>query len=262
MKKAYYFFFALSFSASFSQVGIGTSSPQQELHVAGTNSTIRIEGLDAINDPLNDGPGNLTPVYVTNQGNLTLTAPSYISGGTGYALPINFLMDTPDFVPNNIMGLPAPYTNHGRVINSDTSNESVSQLIHTVTINVPAASMIEFKYGMSVMYSSTDLSNPPYTANYIDDEKSRNYQIFFCIDIDSDGLSMTEYNRQYGRKGQYYGSTKGGVRAFTYMNSQGYATLPEGTHTVYFYGEVNDPINTYTSLGFGGANDYLRIRVY
>lgn len=262
MKKLYYFFFSFIFSISFSQVGIGTSNPQQELHIAGSTSTIRIEGLDDVNDPLNDGPGNLTPVYVTSDGNLTLEPPRYISGGTGYELPINFLIDTPNFVPDNIMGLPAPYTNHGRVITSDIGNESVTQLIHTVTIDVPYASMIEFKYGMSVMYSSSDLSAPPYSPSFIIDEKTRNYQIFFSIDINSDGLSMAEYNHQYGRKGQYYGSTKGGVRAFTYMNSQGYATLPAGTHTIYFYGEVNDPIDTYTSIGFGGANDYLRIRVY
>lgn len=257
MKQIYLYFLGVCFT-SFGQVGIGTTNPQQDLHVAGKTSTIRIEGLDDVNNPLNDGPGNLTPVYVTNEGNLTLTPPRF---GVNQ-LPINFLVDNANFVPDNIMGLPAPFTNRGRVINSDASTESVTQLIHTVTITVPAASMIEVKHAMSISYSSTDLSAPPYTANFISDEKTRSYQTFFCFDINSDGLSAAEYNLQYGRKGQYYGSAKGGTRGFTYMNSQGYAVLPEGTHTIYFYGVVTDPPNTYTSIGFGGANEYLRIRVY
>lgn len=259
--KHIYLLFLSAFTASYCQVGIGTANPQQILHVAGGNSTIRIEGLDAVNNTLNNVT-SLTPVYVTNNGNLTLDPPSYISGGTGYELPINFLMDTPNFVPDNIMGLPVPFTNRGMVITSDETVESVTRLIHTVTINVPTASMIEIKHGMSVMYSMTDLAASPYKVGFISDEKTRNYQTFFCFDINSDGLSAAEYNLQYGTKGQYYGSTKGGTRGYTYMNSQGYAVLPAGTHTIYFYGVVNDPPNTFTSIGFGGANEYLRIRVY
>lgn len=257
MKLIYILLIGVSF-ASFSQVGIGTINPQQELHIAGNSSTIRIEGLDNTNNLLNNGPGNLTAVYVTNEGNLTLDPPRY---GVNQ-LPINFLEDTANFVPDNIMGLPAPYTNRGRVINSNTSEESVTELIHTVTITVPTASMIEIKHSMSIMYSSSDLANPPYEATFIEDEKTRSYETFFCFDLNSDGLSLTEFNRQFGRKGQYYGSARGGTKGFTYMNSQGYVVLPEGTHTIYFYGVVTDPPNTFTSLGFGGANDYLRIRVY
>ncbi|BCY27910.1 hypothetical protein [Flavobacterium okayamense] len=244
---------------SFGQVGIGTMNPQQTLHVAGgTNSTIRIEGLDVVNNPLNRGAGNLTPVYVTSEGNLTLTAPGYGVNN----LPVNFLIDSSNFVPDNIEGLPAPFTNRGRVITSDASTESVTELIHTVSITVPVASMIEIKHAMSVMYSGSDLTLPPYTASFISDEKTRSYETFFCFDLNSDGLSAAEYNHQYGRKGQYYGTAKGGTRGFTYMNSQGYAVLPPGTHTIYFYGVVTDPPNTFTSFGFGGANEYLRIRVY
>lgn len=260
MKQLYIFLLGVGVSlTSFGQVGIGTTNPQQELHVAGgTNSTIRIEGLDATNNSLNNGAGSLTPVYVTNQGNLTLTAPGYGLNN----LPINFLIDSSNFVPDNLLGPPIPYTNRGHVINSDLSTESVTELIHTVSITVPIASMIEIKHAMSIMYSATDLSSPPYTAEFISDNKTRSYETFFCFDINSDGLSSTEFNRQYGRKGQYYGTAKGGTRGYTYMNSQGYAVLPEGTHTIYFYGVVTDPPNTFTSFGFGGANEYLRIRVY
>jgi len=46
------------------------------------------------------------------------------------------------------------------------------------------------------------------------------------------------------------------------MNGQGYLTLTAGTHEIYFYGAVTDNAASYTSVGFGGATDYLKIRVY
>jgi hypothetical protein len=250
----------LFYVSTYSQVGIGTTNPQNDLHIACNNSTIRIEGLDSTNDALNTGT-ELIPVYIDNKGNFTLKKPNYVSGGTGYALPLNFLMDTPNFVPDNLLGLPAPHDKYGTVINSDATNQSTTGLIYTITINVPANSMIEVKHAMSVFFSSTDLSIPPYSSP-ITDEKTISVQTFFCFDIDSDGLSPAEYALQYGTKGQYYASTKGGTNGYPYMNSQGYASLPAGTHTVYFFGVVNDAPGTFTSIGFGGANEYLKIRVF
>jgi hypothetical protein len=46
------------------------------------------------------------------------------------------------------------------------------------------------------------------------------------------------------------------------MNGQAIFTVPAGTHTLYFYGQVRDDAASYTSVGFGGAQDYLKIRVY
>jgi hypothetical protein len=260
MIKKYLLLILLFSYSSYSQVGIGTTNPQNDLHVAGNNATIRIEGLDSTNDALNTGT-ELIPVYVDNLGNFTLEKPSYISGGTGYALPLNFLMDTPNFVPDNLLGLPAPHDKYGNVINSDATNQSTTGLIHKITINVPSNSMIEVKHAMSIFFSSTDLTIPPYSTP-ITDEQTISIQTFFCFDIDSDGLSPAEYAIQYGTKGQYYASAKGGTNGYPYMNSQGYASLPAGMHTIYFFGVVNDAPGTFTSIGFGGANEYLKIRVF
>ena len=49
---------------SIGQVGINNTNPQQELHVSGTNSTIRIEGLNATNNPLNLGPNEIGRAHV------------------------------------------------------------------------------------------------------------------------------------------------------------------------------------------------------
>lgn len=57
---------------SLSQVGINTSTPSEELHVAGTNSTIRVDGLNSPNNINNLGPGSSSPVYVNANGDLIL----------------------------------------------------------------------------------------------------------------------------------------------------------------------------------------------
>lgn len=247
--------------STFSQVGIGTSNPQETLHVAGEASTIRIEGLDASNDPLNQGATNLSPVFVNNQGNFTLQKPSYTSGDTGYVLPLNFLKYDTNFVPDNPLNIPSPNDKYGVVINSDETNQSETGIIEKISINVPTNSMIEVKYALSLYFSATDLSSPPYSS-FILDRNTRVVQTYFCIDINDDGLSAAEESVKYGFKGQYYASDKGGTKGYTYMNSQGYADLPAGNHTIYFYGVVNDGPEIYTSIGFGGANEYLKIRLF
>jgi hypothetical protein len=96
----------------------------------------------------------------------------------------------------------------------------------------------------------------------ITDGKARTGEIYFSVDIDSNGLDATERSKKYGLQGTYYASSAGGVAGYAYVNSQGYVTLPEGNHTLYFFGVVKDGNNTQTRIGFGGSKDYLKIRLY
>lgn len=71
-------FLLLIFSVSiYSQVGIGTTTPQETLHVAGETSTIRIEGLDSTNNINNNGV-NVPTVGVDINGNLVIKEKSSI----------------------------------------------------------------------------------------------------------------------------------------------------------------------------------------
>lgn len=54
------------------QVGVGTNNPQEELHVAGATSTIRVDGLSEANNPNNLGQSSTSKVFVNEFGDLVL----------------------------------------------------------------------------------------------------------------------------------------------------------------------------------------------
>lgn len=239
-------------SLIFAQVGIGTTSPDTELHIAGTNSTIRIESLNTTNNINNDGT-KLAPVFVDGNGDLTLSPPN----GTG-GEPLNFLLDIPNFIPDNPHALPF---DSGVVVNNNAIGETrVEGFIHSVTFTVPQTAVVEVKYGVTIVITDVDMTIP--ALSYITDNEARTIETFFCFDINNDGLDATEKSKQFGQKAQFYASNWGGSLGYPYMNSQGYATLPPGTHSIHFFGIVNDSASSYTSVGFGGATDYLKMRVY
>lgn len=68
-------FFVLPFFG-YTQIGINTSNPQQDLHVAGPTAKIRIDGLNATNNPNNLGVGSSSRVYANANGDLVLGSAS------------------------------------------------------------------------------------------------------------------------------------------------------------------------------------------
>ena len=234
------------------QVGIGTTNPQEMLHIAGPNSTIRIESLNSINSPTENDGTSLVPLFVDGKGDITF--------GNGYGTgvePFNFLIDIPDFIDDNPYGI----GNSGIVVNNNNLGEStVEGLITTVLIDVPQDAMVETKYGITMIVSGNDITTG--SVSYPTYDVAITMATYFVVDIDSDGLSAAEQALKYGHKGQAFETNYGGTIGYPYMNSQAYFTLPAGSHTLYFYGVVNDSATTYTSVGFGGDKDYLKIRIY
>lgn len=86
---------SLCFTSLFSQVGIGTTNPQQTLHVAGQDSSIRIDGLSAVNHPLNDGQAPIS-VKVDENGDLILVkSPRFLSSTSQLGASITHI-ESPD----------------------------------------------------------------------------------------------------------------------------------------------------------------------
>lgn len=250
-------YLALLISASiYAQVGIGTANPQKELHVAGSTSTIRIEKLNSVNSSsLNDGT-KLAPVYIDKDGELTLYPPNYLSGSsaTGTVAPLNFLLNIGNFIPDG-----ANY--NGIVLNNDQTTTTASMQLISVPFNSPQSALIEVKYGITVVISDKDLITMP-AGSPLDDKSARTFEVYFCIDLNSDGLDATELSKQYGNKGQAVASSTQGIMGYPYMNAHGYANIPSGNHKLVFFAKTTDGTNKYTSVGFGGDLDYLKIRLY
>ncbi len=241
----------------FSQVGIGTIVPQKELHIAGQNSTIRIEKFNSVNSPQYNNGIKPSPAFVDGNGNIS------IYGGMGSGIqPIHFLIDIPNFLEDNPYGYSAPYNHTGIAVNNAVGVSSVEAVINNnINFTVPYESLIEIKYGVTLYVRGSNITVPPPFSEPTE-HKAVSILTYFCVDIDSDGLSTDELNKKYGIKGQYFETVNGGAPGNPYMNGQSYFNLPEGTHTLYFFGQVNDSSNSYTSVGFGGDEDYLKIRIY
>lgn len=241
----------------FSQVGIGTNEPQKDLHIAGQYSTIRIEKLNSVNSPqYNDGI-KPSPAFVDGNGNIS------IYGGMGSGIqPIIFLIDVPNFLEDNPYNYISPWDHTGIAINNEVGVSSVEEVIdNNIIFTVPFESLIEIKYGVTLYVRGSDITvTPPFLEPV--EHKSVSILTYFCVDIGSNGLSGDELDKKYGINGQYFETVNGGAPGNPYMNGQSYFNLPEGTHTLYFFGQVNDSSSSHTSVGFGGEEDYLKIRIY
>lgn len=238
----------------FSQVGIGTTTPQQDLHIAGAGTTIRIQSLNATNKPLLNVPPRLAPVYVTANGDLTLDPPNYTVGESlGVNEPLNFLISVPNFVPNG------PYGDGTVVANDATVTSALTQIV-SVPFTCPQNALIEVRYAMTIDLSDQFLPAP--AASTFSDISAKTVRCYYYIDLNNDGLDATELSKKYGLHGEAYTSYTQGSVGYAFIHGVGYGNIPEGNHSLVFYGETADGNNRLTYVGFGGSSDYLKIRIY
>lgn len=71
-KKYFYILLFATLNVISQNVGIKTTSPEEELHIAGATSTIRVEGLNEINNVNNLGTNSTSKVFVNEFGDLVL----------------------------------------------------------------------------------------------------------------------------------------------------------------------------------------------
>jgi hypothetical protein len=196
--------------------GIGTISPQKELHIAGNNSTIRIEGLSVANNA-NNNPEDVVPVYVNNDGDL-VTRPSLYQS----RMPINL----------------RNFLNPGITI-SASNGASQIQLLNDSNITLTQPSLVHYSYQVSVSIANA-------TGNAIVDGAPRLYGSFAILN--DDGSNYEAY-----ATGTYTnahvtttpGTTTTYASGFYYLNGSGYLELPAGTHNLKLFG-----------FGFGGQFGY------
>lgn len=244
MKKIFAIGFVFSSFLTLAQVGVGTNTPQEELHVAGSTSTIRIEGLNAVNNTLNLGPNENTRVYANANGDLVLnSAPTNIEVLFN---PANYLSDAADNggIDTNIIvqtGVGSGYSYAGwpRVTIPAGGNS-------TFTLTRPA--IVEINYAISWEAFKNASSAP-------DDYHARTVQFYVYLrqngpagaivntDYDGNPIDFAGNPGAMGYSGQFYtnGASNGasGTEGFDkkfYATGHDYIKLGPGTYCPMFSG--------------------------
>lgn len=239
MRKFYFSVLVLFCAHIFAQtgVGIGTTNPQQKLHLASPTGTVRVDGLSSSNNPYNGGAGKTYPLYVNSNGDMTLQLATFQNSDGSDALTSSTPLITTNLTMTSGVG---------------SSTQSIVILPYTITVNRPA--VLEIKYNISFdVYGTAALVK-------IKDIKARRISTFYTVD----GLP-----RRYGQASKcYYNfnqdiASPNAAAGTMYNSSTTYIPLAAGTHTIRFYGELNSgshPQNTH--VVFAPDNDSVFMRLY
>ena len=256
MKKIVYIAFVLLGNYNlFAQVGINTTTPQQELHVAGAASNVRVEGLNSPNNILNIGTNGTSRVFADGDGDLVL--------GT---------------VANNIEVLFNPYdyllsTEDNASCFQQTGVGSGYQIVGTPRVpgngtsyfTLARNAIIEINYALSWHIRKNGPKN-------IDDSNARIIQSYMILyNMDTGTVVSTNLDTSpiilggaLGLNGQFYtnGTEANGANEFFYNVGTDYVSLPPGRYHPYFFAQV--AVSDTNGVGainicFGSGNDELQI---
>jgi hypothetical protein len=231
-------------------VGINTTStPQQNLHIGTPNGTIRVDGLNATNNPNNGGGMDKSyPLYVNNNGDLTLNLQTQQnSNGIDFITslttpgPTDLSMPTTATLPNN-------------------GYRSV--ILYTYPITVSKPSVLEIKYNISfdILFNFT---------SKLKDLEARNISTYWTLDNAYSNTAYTVGEVRYGQSSKCYHNNNLDIASAncasgTIFNSAStYISLPTGSHTLRLVGLVTTgPTNQETVVRFGTGNDQIFMKLY
>ena len=185
-------------------LGISNTAPKEKLHIAGTSSTIRVDGLNRTNNA-NNIQNDPMPVYVDDNGTMVLQ-PSLVQT----FMPVNSV----DFIRNGI-DITSASANNGALT---TSNLAVAN------INLTQESLVEIKYHISVTVSN-------FSGGSASDGAPRLFRSYILNNNNRVGYDTGTYTQA--------GATGGATIAngFYYLNGSGYYQLPAGNHSFILVGE-------------------------
>ncbi|WP_146193394.1 hypothetical protein [Flavobacterium sediminis] len=224
--------------AQVSGVGINETVPEQALHLGSPTGTIRVEGLNETNNEFNGGGTNTYPLFVDDQGSLTLEFRSLYNSEGSDAL-------NPATLPESVVYLPG----------GDEDGVEVAELF-SFTINTNSLALLEVKYSISFEVFQN------LAEDVLTDMAARRVNTYFMLD----GLS-----RQFGHASKCYtGGSRDSKTGLMYNTSTTYITLPAaGSYTIRFFGEVSSGITASTSftgketcVKFARGNDSLLFRLH
>lgn len=231
-------------TAQISAVGIGTTNPQQKLHLDNSVGTVRVESLDKDNNPFNGGnaaPTGTFPLYVDSDGVLGLKLETlYNSNGL-------------DAIDN----LTIPQTNV--TLPGSDADGKVESVFKTYTITVTRPTIIEVKYSVSFeVYQTSALAK-------IRDAGARRISTYY---------TLNNGPRKYGQASRcYMNNNLNNPAPFlstdvlaavgpAYNSSTTYIQVPAGTHTLDFRAEISSnlpSLPTYVKLAVDTDSIFMRL---
>lgn len=246
--------------ASYSQtngVGINETIPEQALHLGSQTGTIRVEGLNGANNTYNGGEVDKTyPLFVDNNGDMTLTTSAYnnSNGGDAYLStdPINSELTITTAQPND-------------------GYETIE--ITSFGFTVARNTVLEIKYSLSIEVFKNN------ALEIIQDPYARNITNFFTLNT----AALTPTTRRYAAHSKCYfnfnNPAKKGSGAidptkpnlapanastgYIYNSGTSYIYLTPGTHTLRFYGTICSGVNNRaTFVKFAGGPDAIFLKLH
>ncbi len=224
----------------FSQVGINTTNPEKELHIAGPTSTLRIEGLNALNNTSNTGISTVQ-IHVNADGDMVLP-----SDKTG----VEVLINSADTISNS---------SSINIATGANGEENFAQL-YSVSFTLTQPAVVRIYYAMS--YEVLAVTG----IDRVEDGKSKLIRNYMYL---GDGVSPN-FGATYGNKASTYANIsfpgEEVVRGPFYNTALEIVSLPTGTHSIHIYGSVyaSDGVTSLNtsdafSASFGGEIDALKV---
>lgn len=273
MKKIFIYIGLVVSTVSLAQVGVNTTTPEEELHVEGATSTIRVEGLNFANNTLNLGTVENTRVYVDTDGDLVLG-----DGSTDIEVlfnPANYLEDPLDTGGPNMNVINQTGTGGGYSQGGWPRQTGPGLSTFTLTRNA----IVEINYSLSYEIYKSGIG--------IDDNHARTVQFYVYLrrngpanqnpgdatlvdqDVDGNPIIFAGNRGSLGYSGQFYtnGNSNGasGLQGFDrkfYATGHDYVKLGPGTYTPMFAGNMfvaNTGGTGAVKMQIGGGDDEIVI---
>jgi hypothetical protein len=238
------------------QVGIGTIAPVEQIHIAGSNSTVRVEGLNAANNSLNNGTQGNSRVFVNSNGDLVLGTKD---DNLAVLFNPNDYLKSDEASPSTFVqtGTGSGYQYVGEANASGEGNA-----YFTLTKNA----IVELNYAVSWKLQKGGGGN-----KLIQDGNARIVQSYVALfrwnagagswqlvttDLDSASIGLL------GLSGQYHANNdEGGGAEYFYNNGTDYVKLPPGIYLPRFAVQVAvSATNGYGAIKFviGGKHDEMQ----
>ena len=230
-------------------VGIGTTNPQEVLHIANNGATIRIDEFNAVKNPIKNNGIDLVPLAVDADGNMVLGDNVFlsdittdISAAAGTFLSPTVFVDTVDGTGNCFC-------------DAETYN---SGLLSTINFSLTKETLIEINTSVAVsMYNKGG-------SSVITDSMNRLYGI--AVYVNGSRLFNDADSHTSGDSGALAALTTYNVGYYN-VGGNGFLILPAGNHTIDLYGYVAG-VSVDTGIGyiysgaravFGDAFSFLKV---